>query len=77
MCFKNAATGESAFFFVSAFAYFLASIKLHNTGVSVSATNVEAQSAVMKATPSGTSIFPSIPLNQNKGIKLTIIIRVE
>ncbi|EJW96003.1 hypothetical protein EVA_15890 [gut metagenome] len=51
--------------------------KLHNTGVSVNATTVEAKSATMKAIPRGTSIRPSMPLKKNKGTKLTTMINVE
>jgi len=43
----------------------------------VRATTVEANSATMKAIPSGTSIRPSIPLRKNSGTKLTTMISVE
>ncbi|OAV63902.1 hypothetical protein Barb4_04613 [Bacteroidales bacterium Barb4] len=56
---------------------FLPSRQLHSTGVSVSATTVEANNATIKAIPSGASILPSIPERKNSGTKLTTIISVE
>ena len=51
--------------------------KLHSTGVSVSATRVDANSDTMKATPSGISILPSIPERKKIGMKLTTMMKVE
>ena len=45
--------------------------------MSVSATTVEAQRAVINAIPRGASSLPSIPVKKKSGIKLTIIISVE
>ena len=45
--------------------------------MSVSATSVEAQRAVMNATPSGTSNRPSSPVRKKRGTKLTMMIKVE
>ena len=38
---------------------------------------VEANSETMKATPSGTSIRPSMPLRKKRGMKLTMMMSVE
>ena len=55
----------------------LPSRKLHSTGVSVSATSVEAASAAMKAMPSGTSRRPSMPERKKRGVKLAMMMSVE
>ena len=51
--------------------------KLHKTGVTVSATSVDAARAVMNAMPSGFSIRPSMPERKKSGMKLAMIISVE
>ena len=51
--------------------------KLQSTGVRVSATSVDAKSETMNATPSGTSILPSIPERKKMGMKLTTMMKVE
>ena len=38
---------------------------------------MEAQRAVMKAMPNGTSNLPSMPVRKKRGMKLTMIINVE
>ena len=43
----------------------------------MSATSVDAMSAVTKAMPSGMSMRPSMPLRKNSGAKLTMMMRVE
>ncbi len=53
------------------------SSRLHNTGVRVSATKVEAANAAINAIPRGTSILPSIPERKKSGTKLAMIMSVE
>ena len=43
----------------------------------MSATKVEAQSAVMKAMPRGSNRRPSMPVRKKRGTKLTMMMSVE
>ena len=71
---SHAANGASR----SAFsAFFEPKRYTQSTGVSVSATIVEAINAMMNDTPSGTNILPSMPDSRNSGVKLAIITSEE
>ncbi len=50
--------------------------KLHSTGVTVTATISEANSATMNETPSGVSMRPSMPLRKNNGTNAAMMMSV-